>query len=475
MTASAIWMLLTQPGTTGVAVPVAAEIGEGTRGIGLRRADMRDASADLEESAEAGAKRAAEILYREKYLQHHLVVRYAADAELFNVHGRSADLAFALALASAVQAAHGLDGEAPPALAATGALDEDGQVRKVEGVAAKLALALTHLPPKSVFVFPQENESDLPADAAARASERGMTLVPVTQLEEALRQLGLAVFRRDGAEFRLWQDLSREAEQWSRGERALMPAGPQLEAARALYARRAGDWSVGDERILSYIRASLSQRDRRRILMGLALGVPLVAAAGFAGRALYDYIDGLHRTRIAFGDIPVPAPDYQIAAAPYLRRYGISIAARDPAVTQVIIMSNSGYYQGMAVNPTSSEHFLTAQATPLAAPISYTLRFARAVKEVRLLRAALWAATSSGVTHPAWTASAIDAGGNALARGGEALLGSYNTIAPNWVTLASRDGRPIHGVTITSDCRNEKGRPFAGSQAALIQEMQLLT
>jgi hypothetical protein len=475
MTASAIWMLLTQPGTTGVAVPVAAEIGEGTRGIGLRRADMRDASADLEESAEAGAKRAAEILYREKYLQHHLVVRYAADAELFNVHGRSADLAFALALASAVQAAHGLDGEAPPALAATGALDEDGQVRKVEGVAAKLALALTHLPPKSVFVFPQENESDLPADAAARASERGMTLVPVTQLEEALRQLGLAVFRRDGAEFRLWQDLSREAEQWSRGERALMPAGPQLEAARALYARRAGDWSVGDERILSYIRASLSQRDRRRILMGLALGVPLVAAAGFAGRALYDYIDGLHRTRIAFGDIPVPAPDYQIAAAPYLRRYGISIAARDPAVTQVIIMSNSGYYQGMAVNPTSSEHFLTAQATPLAAPISYTLRFARAVKEVRLLRAALWAATSSGVTHPAWTASAIDAGGNALARGGEALLGRYTTIAPNWVTLASRDGRPIQGVTITSDCRNEKGKPFAGSQAALIQEMQLLT
>jgi hypothetical protein len=475
MAASVIWMLLAQPGTAGVAVPLTAEIGEGTRGIGLRRADMRDASADLEESAEAGAARAAEILYREKYLQHHLIVRYAADAELFNVHGRSADLAFALALASSVQAAHGLDGEAPPAVAATGMLDDDGRVGKVDGVAAKFALALAHLPRGSVFAFPQGNESDLPAGASIRASEHGITLVPVTELEEALRQLGLAVFRRDGAEFRLWQELSREAEQWSRGERALIPAGPQLDAARALHARRAADWSVGDERILSYIRASLSQRDRRRVVMGLALGVPFVAAAGFAGRALYDYVDGLHRTRIAFGDIPVPAPDYQIAAAPYLRRYGISIVARDPAAAQVIIMSNSGYYQGMAVDPISSEHFLTAQASPLAAPISYTLRFARAVKEVRLLRAALWAATPSGVTHPSWTASAIDAADKEVAQGGEALLRSYDTIAANWVRLTSRDGRPIQGVTITSDCRNEKGRPFAGSQAALIQEMQLLT
>jgi hypothetical protein len=56
-----------------------------------------------------------------------------------------------------------------------------------------------------------------------------------------------------------------------------------------------------------------------------------------------------------------------------------------------------------------------------------------------------------------------------------ALLGSYDTIAPNWVTLASPNGTLICGLTITSDCRNEKGRPFAGSQAALIQEMQLLT
>jgi hypothetical protein len=473
MTASVIWMLLAQPGTAGVAVPIAAEIGEGTRGIGLRRADMRDASADLEESAEAGAARAAEILYREKYLQHHLVVRYAADAQLFNVHGRSADLAFALALASSVQAAHGLDGEAPRAVAATGVLDDDGHVGKVDGIAAKFALALAHLPPGSVFVFPKPNECDLPAEASARASERGLTLVPVTELEEALRQLGLAVFRRDGAEFRLWQELAREAEQWSRGERALMPAGPQLDAARALYARRAGDWSVGDERILSYIRASLRQRDRRRVLVGLALGIPSIAAAGAVARAAYEYVEDLHRTRIAFADIAVPGPDYRVAAAPYLKRYGISIASFEPARAAVIIMSNIGYYRGAAIDPMSSEHFLTAESDPVAAPISFTLHFDRPAKEVRLLRAALWAATPSGVTHPAWSALAFDGNGQELARGGEALLRSFKTIPADWVVLTAPAGKAIRSLSITSDCRLN-GRYFAGSAAVLIQEMQLV-
>ncbi|HTW34611.1 MAG TPA: hypothetical protein VMD53_08330 [Rhizomicrobium sp.] len=473
MTAPVIWMLLTQPGTAGVAVPLMAEIGEGTRGIGLRRADMRDASADLEESAETGAKRTAEILYREKYIQHHLVVRYAADAELFNVHGRSADLAFALALASAVQAAHGLDGDVPPVLAATGTLDEEGQVRKIEGVAGKLALALSHLPERSIFVFPRENESDLPPDARVRAAERGIALVPVAQLEEAVRLLGFAVFRRDGAEFRLWHDLSREAEQWSRGERALIPAGPQLEAARALYARRADDWNLGDDRILSYIRASLAQRDRRRVVMGLALAIPSVLAAGAAARAAYDYVENLHRTRIAFGDIAVPPPDYRVAAAPYLKRYGISIASFDPARAAVIIMSNIGFYRGAAVNPISSEHFLTAEADPIAAPISYTLRFARPAKEVRLLRAALWAASPSGVTHPAWVAHAFDSEGREIASGGEKLLGSFKTIDANWIVLPAPTGKMIEGLTISSDCRKQ-GRYFAGAQAALIQEIQLL-
>src|SRR5208282_303185 len=121
--------------------------------------------------------------------------------------------------------------------------------------------------------------------------------------------------------------------------------------------------------------------------------------------------------------------------APYLKRYGISIAAFDPPRAAVIIMSNIGYYRGMAIDPISSEHFLTAESDPVAAPISYTLHFDHPANEVRLLRAALWAASPSGVTHPAWTALAVDGEGQELARGGEALLRSFKTIPANWVVL----------------------------------------
>jgi hypothetical protein len=467
-------MLLTVPGSDGITVPLTAEIGEGTHGIGLRRVDMPGASADLTASAETGAAGAAQILYREQFLHRHLVVRYRAERELFNVHGRSADLAFALALAASVKATQGGEDGPPRILAATGTLDDSGRVQKVDGIAAKLALALAHLPPQSVFVFPEACAGDLPPDAQSRAAAREIALGPVAHLEDAMRLLGLAVFRRNEDEFRQWQELSREAEQWSRGERVLIPAGPQLNAAAALYARRAADWSAGDAQILFYIRASLRQRDRRRILAGLALGVPALAATGFAARAAYDYVASLHRTRIPFDNVSVPGPDYQIAAGPYLRRFGVAIDARMPDSSAVLIASNIGLYRGEAVDAMIAQNFLTQMNDPPTAPLGYTLVFARPAKSVRLLRAPLWAATKSGVTHPAWRTTALDAAGNVLAADGEGLLGSYTTVAEKWFDLVPAPGQMIAALRMTSDFRSDAGRPFAGFQAALIQELQLL-
>ena len=469
-----IWMLLTAPGADGIALPLTAEIGEGTHGIGLRRVEMADASADLAASAETGAAAAAEILYREQILRRHLVVRYKAERELFNVHGRSADLAFALALASAVKAAHDPNDVPRNVAAATGTIDETGRVHKVDGIAPKLALALAHLPPQSLFVFPQECASELPADAQARAAAKGIALHPVTHLEDALRLIGLAVFRRNEEEFRQWQDLSREAEQWSRGERALIPPGPQLAAADALYARRANDWSAGDEQILAYVRASLVQRDRRRVLAGLAFGIPALAGMGLAGRVAYDYFASLHRTRILFGNVPVPGPDYDIAAGPVLRRFGVSIAQRTPDSSAVLIASNIGLYRGQAVDAMTAQNFLTQMNDPPSAPLSFTLAFAKPVNSLRLLRAPLWAATKSGVTHPAWRAMALDKTGNVIAGDGEALLGSFTTVAEKWFELKPAAGDMVSALRITSDFRDEKGKPFAGFQAALIQEIQLV-
>ena len=81
----------------------------------------------------------------------------------------------------------------------------------------------------------------------------------------------------------------------------------------------------------------------------------------------------------------------------------------------------------------TAQNFLTQMVDPASAPISYMLGFAQAARAVRVLRAPLRAATKSGVTHPAWQVTALDAAGKPLAENGEALLGSFTTIPEKMV------------------------------------------
>jgi len=60
-----------------------------------------------------------------------------------------------------------------------------------------------------------------------------------------------------------------------------------------------------------------------------------------------------------------------------------------------------------------------------------------------------------------------------LAADGEGLLGSYTTVAEKWFDLVPKRGMAA-ALRITSDFRNDAGKPFAGFQAALIQEIQLV-
>jgi hypothetical protein len=867
MEAANVWMLLTAPGSTGMAASLAANIGEGTHGNAIRRVDVKEGNAELRHSADVGTRLAYGVLYREKYLNRQLIVGYESSIKLLNVHGRSADLAFALAFAVAeIGARH--DGNknegAFPRLAATGELSEDGRILSVDGVTEKLALALAILPPNSMLIFPGANERDVTEDQRQQAKARGIALLPTFRLEEALRHIGFVISRtwldnpfrglepfefkhasiffgrekeiddilslhlrrvekgqpsllvrgpsgsgksslvlagvipallrrassrsaagnirwgllrprattadidperelealaqtlrsswyhgeagalfpreddtapapaldpafflnwlrmhvtssdqtqfvwvldqmeewlegplqpatvtrlfafltelanhgvwliatltnsaypffcqhselaaifgiegqyvlnpqhcpaaieavirepmqaaglqfepgletelfaaashggadvlpllellltelyerrdpsrnelrfedyrsaggldgvvsaraeaifhhcsdaergmvpqllwklatraeilpsdyaeeshmralisafqakrllvedrdvrgnssvraahealfrhwsraveqreRDEHDVSLWLDLIRESGQWARGERALIPSGPQLEAAQSLYKRRAADWTASDAPVVDYVRASLFQRTRRCTVAAIALGVPAVAAAGFGINGLRSYLEGLHLTRITFQDVSVPAPDFRIAASPYLRRFGVSISARSPENSSVVIRSNIGLYGGDAADPTSSsEHLLTQENDPLVAPIGFTLSFDRPFKVVKLLRAALWAATKKGgVTHPAWHAYALDDAGLEVASGGETLLASYETVPAKWHVLQPADGKTIARLRIESDCRNAAGVPFAGFQAMLIQEIQLV-
>lgn len=281
------------------------------------------------------------------------------------------------------------------------------------------------------------------------------------------------------ADIGAWLDLMRESGQWIRGERALIPAGPQLQAATALIERRRAFWTAGDRPVRTYIERSAQQRSRRQALTYLAMGIPLVGVAAVGITAGYDFIEGRYVTRIDFTDASVPAGK-EIAADAYLHHKGISVSARSPANSRVVIVDSLGLYTGRAIDSSSRGNVMTQQVDDQTAPISFTLSFAKPVKSVSLRRAALFNATRSGATqgngvsHPAWKAQAFDDAGQSIAIVREPLLADYNDIPAKIYVLRGADRDLIRGILITSDYRDERGVPFAGFHAVLISEIELV-
>lgn len=269
----------------------------------------------------------------------------------------------------------------------------------------------------------------------------------------------------------------REAQQSHRGERALIPSGPQLIAASSLMRDRRTWWTVGDRPVIEYIKRSVQQRQRRQLLVAAGTGLPTAAGIVWGGRTLWDAWRSLSETHIDFADLSVPGPDYVIAAEAYLSRQGITVPARSPDASRMVISSSLGLYAGRAAERGKTEHFLTQQADGTTEPVSFTLAFARPPRRVGIYRAALWAATESGVTHPGWAAEALDAAGRVINRVEEALFGDYKPIPGRLLALDGRAMGPIARVRIVSDyrARNRNGElvPFAAFRAVLINELIL--
>jgi len=290
--------------------------------------------------------------------------------------------------------------------------------------------------------------------------------------EALLRHWSRAVERRraDEADLRLWADLMREARQSGRGERALIPAGPQLEAARSLVERRTAFWTAGDAPMTDYVACSLRQNRRRRLLTGLGLGLPAAAAAAWGGGAAWRAWRALSETHIAFDEPDVVGKEDIVAADPYLHRLGISISERVPDSTRVLIRTNMSLYQGRAVTPGTGQRFLTAECDPnYTEPLSFTLTFPQPLRRVGFYRAALWPATGSGVTHPSWVAEAVDARGQVIDRVEEELLRSFSDVPGRLFQLGAGF---VAALRLTSDYRLG-ARPFAGFRAILINELVL--
>ena len=165
-------------------------------------------------------------------------------------------------------------------------------------------------------------------------------------------------------------------------------------------------------------------------------------------------------------------PGHTVAALPYLHRLEISVTDIQPATSEVVLVNNRGLYQGAAVNPTTSQNLLT-QVNTGNVPASFTLKFPPSVRSVSFTRPALYPATNSGITHPAWSAHALDAEGRELSSQSEGLTRSFSDVPAVKYVLRSPGFDPIAAVRFDSDPRLN-GTPFAAFSAVLIERLTLL-
>jgi hypothetical protein len=176
---------------------------------------------------------------------------------------------------------------------------------------------------------------------------------------------------------------------------------------------------------------------------------------------------GTGDTVVQFAAVPVGKDP--VAARPYLHQYGISVVNLVPQDSEIVLVNNRGLYEGAGVLPSTSQIFLT-QINTGNVPASYTLTFAKPVAHVSFTRPTLYADTSSGVTHPAWKATALGPNNEELASQSETLLRTFTTATARTFTLESVTFQGIAAVRFDSDPRLN-GKPFAGFSTLLIEQL----
>ncbi len=223
---------------------------------------------------------------------------------------------------------------------------------------------------------------------------------------------------------------------------------------------------------------------RKKLHVALVIEVVATSVAAFGAllnaQPLADKVEtAIAHLEAAVGDQKVAvhfsgidtasAPKYTVAAAPYLYRFGISVERTSPQGSEVVVVNNRALYQGNAVKPTISQNIMT-QANTNNEPSSFTLRFSEPIASVRFVRPALFPATSSGVTHPAWSARAFDADDRELSSQSEGLIRSFSDVPARVYTLIAPSLKGISTVRFESDPRLD-GKPFAAFSAVLIEDL----
>ncbi len=167
------------------------------------------------------------------------------------------------------------------------------------------------------------------------------------------------------------------------------------------------------------------------------------------------------------------APSFMAVAEPYLRAAPIAVSVDDhsPAGSLIVFKNNLGLYEGRAVAPTVSQNFLTQIETGNV-PASFTLKFSQALDSVTFMVPKVYAATESGITFPAWSATALDSSGRVLSTASEGLTRRFGDVPARTYTLTAPGFEGISAVRFQSD-PNLDGRPFAAFSALLIEQIVL--
>ena len=171
-----------------------------------------------------------------------------------------------------------------------------------------------------------------------------------------------------------------------------------------------------------------------------------------------------------FGLVPTGLGiDGYVPAARYLRKGNIPMTIREvsPPDSEIAFFNTAQLYQGKAFKPSISGNVLTQIETGNV-PASFTLAFDRLAARIRFQRPSLIAATESGITFPAWKATALSADDEVLDIAEEEMIRSFVDVEERNFNLRGQDGKGIAAVRFESDPRLN-GVPFTAFSAILIE------
>jgi hypothetical protein len=162
-----------------------------------------------------------------------------------------------------------------------------------------------------------------------------------------------------------------------------------------------------------------------------------------------------------FDSVSAPSGGF-VPAAPYLSAFGITLSSVTEGGDVVIARNDAGSF----IVPPSSPNTLTFVSFVGQVPNTFTLNFGLPLERVSFTRPGLLSGPS-GVTHPQWTALAINSSGSVVATAGQGLIAQFSDVPPATFVLSDPAG-DIRQLVISSD-----NFAFASTVAVHIDNLQL--